>query len=265
MPRHNHSASLSYQHLMYENQCLSTKCNELMKMVKTLQNDMECLNSFIMSRYDVSGANVTCVMTDACGNFIPCLHTDASGNMIPCVLTSQMPPQNTIVMDLSGRCIPDASGRCFPYYPYYPYYSSYGSYYPFLGDDDYMYRDFDVSEMEHQSNPPQRIIPQPYYPTIPVHPPNPPHTTPTRSPVPTPQPHFPVYPAPLPRPPEPQFLYPSKPKEMIWPYPKPYPYPYPHPHPQPHPHPHPHPRPHPRPRPRPHPHPHPYHHTPYYW
>jgi len=124
-----------------------------MTMIQSLQNDMECLNSFIMSKYDMSGSNMTCVMTDASGNFIPCVHTDASGNIIPCVLT---PP-------ITNRC--DVSGRYFPYYPYYgPYYPYYYPYYdPYL-DNDYLYDDYDVREEQNRS------VPAPHFPVPPVHP-----------------------------------------------------------------------------------------------
>jgi hypothetical protein len=116
MPRHNLPAFLSYQYLQYENQRLSGKCNELMETVKILQQDMECMNSFIMSKYDMSGSNVTCVMTDMSGNFIPCLHRDICGNSIPCIMT---PAESAY----------QASPRDFPHYGYSNYDSD--------SDDDY--------------------------------------------------------------------------------------------------------------------------------
>jgi hypothetical protein len=189
MPRHNPPAFLSYQYLQYENQCLNSKCSELMETVKTLQHDMECLNSFIMAKYDMSGSNVTCVMTDMSGNFIPCLHTDICGNIIPCIMTPTESASHTFPRD-------------FPYYPYYDYpYYDYPNYHC---DDDY-YR-----ELHSQHS---RSIPVPHFPVPPVHPMHPPKhpypPTPIRGEKPI-RGNPPMH----------------KKERCLYPYPYPYPYPY---------------------------------------
>ena len=132
--RSTKSPAMLINYMHYENHCMTTKCNELMEMIKTLKEEVSELNSIVSGTYDLSGSNNMCVTIDESGNFVPCLHKDLSGNVIPCVL----PP-----MDLSGDM-----ARQYPYGPYYPYYPigpyyPYSPYYPYGGlyGNNY-YRDF---------------------------------------------------------------------------------------------------------------------------
>lgn len=167
--------------LMHENFMLHQKCNSFLEMYNSMQTNLDLMNNFIMTTYDFSGniptfaacVNITsydcsgnklsCVMTDASGQFVPCNEIVLANNIIPCVL----PPDLSGSRPISQLPLPANTNKDLPCwnYPYcYPYYSPYYSpyYYPYYGygydydsDDD---RDINLSS-----------IPQPMQPSAPMH------------------------------------------------------------------------------------------------
>jgi len=173
-----------FQHLTYDNFFLRMQNNDLNNAIQTLEKNISELNRFIMSQYDLSfniienlrivtfdnsGGVISCIHSDASGNFVAC--SDVSSGYLPCVLPPFM--QSMDYPDkkkVSKTHISDAS-RCFPYdYPYYPYYGYGYPYYPYLNDDDYYYRGMDLSGVKLPVHPPTNMPVHP--PTnMPVHPP----------------------------------------------------------------------------------------------
>jgi hypothetical protein len=179
--------SIIFQHLTYENHYLKLKNADLAKTNNTLEANVSELNHFITSQYDLSfnvlenlrivtfdgsGSVLSCIHTDTSGNFVAC--TEISGGYLPCVLPPMLETMAVSDRKVSKTHISDAS-RDFPYdypyyrYPYYRYpYYGYGYPYPYLIDDDYLYRGMDMScaklPVPQQSGP---VRPQ----SGPVHPP----------------------------------------------------------------------------------------------
>jgi hypothetical protein len=173
LPNHNPKKTL-FQNLTYDNFFLNTRCNELMALVHNLQTNVHQLNGFIRSNYDLSYnvlENIKIVAFDSSDNIISCMHTDTSGNFVTCddlsmnYLPCVINPMNTIQPSgkISKTHITDISKGfpfSYPYYPYYPYYPHY-PYYPGLIDDNYFYRDIDITK---PSQPGQPILPHPVMP-----------------------------------------------------------------------------------------------------
>uniref|UniRef100_A0A6C0L8R3 Uncharacterized protein n=1 Tax=viral metagenome TaxID=1070528 RepID=A0A6C0L8R3_9ZZZZ len=155
--------SAIFKHLSYENYYLKIQNADLARNINTLQSNIAELNKFIMTQYDLSlnvlenlrivtfnkdGVILSCIHADSSGNFVACDET--SSGYLPCVLTPYSANQQGIEKTQSNQRDSDGA-RCFPEYgyPYYPNYRygyGYGyPYYPYLMDDDYFYRDMDLS------------------------------------------------------------------------------------------------------------------------
>jgi hypothetical protein len=177
-----------FQHLTYDNYYLKSQNNELHQVINRLEANIAGLNRFIMTQYDLSFAvmeNLRIVTFDGSGSVIACIHSDPSGNFVPCsemsggYLPCVLPPMIVSSKKIAKTHISDTSGcdatRDFPYdYPYYGYrYPYYGNrypyygypYYPYLYDDDYFYRDMDMSGVKLPNKQPHMNPVQP-----PVHP-----------------------------------------------------------------------------------------------
>jgi hypothetical protein len=176
-PVHNPKKTL-FQNITNDNYFLSLRCNGLLKLVSDLESNVEQLNGFIRSSYDVSSnllTNIKLITFDSSDNIIACIHSDLSGNFVacndlsdnylPCVINPTakiMKTSKTHISDMSkGHPLYN------PYYPYYPnyppYYSPYyPSYYPGLFDnDDHFYNYIDAS-----SN--NGFVPNPHLPPHPI-------------------------------------------------------------------------------------------------
>jgi hypothetical protein len=163
-----------FQHLTYDNHYLRMKNQDLKQTINTLEANVEALNRFVVSHYDLSFnimENVKIITYDGSDNIIACIHTDISGNFVacndlsinylPCVINpalSRGKKSKTRICDVS---------RCFPYddYPYYGYgypYYGYGYGYPYYGNpylygDDYnYYRGVDPSSIKQPVRPPMK-------------------------------------------------------------------------------------------------------------
>ena len=129
-------------YLLSENCFLSCKCDDMSQMLQNTQANVEYLNTFIHTTFDVSncshivvydvcGNTMSCLNSDGSGGFMPCVN-DADGNFLPCVLPPTMrdidkkkPSKKRGIYDYYNPNYP-------PYYPYYksyydPYYNSYYS------------------------------------------------------------------------------------------------------------------------------------------
>jgi hypothetical protein len=178
-----------FKQLTYDNYYLKSQNNDLRQFINRLEANIDGLNRFIMTQYDLSFAvieNLRIVTFDGSGSVIACIHSDASGNFVPCgemsggYLPCVLPPILQPMMVSSEKVakthIYDTSGcdsiRDFPYdYPYYGYrypyhgyrYPYYGYRYPYLHlyDDDYFYRDMDMSGVKFPNKQPYMKPAQP--------------------------------------------------------------------------------------------------------
>jgi hypothetical protein len=137
-------------HLTQDNYFLNEKCNELYKLNETLQRNVQYLNNFVFSTYDISGnyvSNLKIIAYDSSNNIISYICSDSSGNfstqnkidLSKNKLNTHL--KNTI---LNTETHINDSSRCFPFYGYYggygfPYYPPYG--YPYRYGYPYLYRD----------------------------------------------------------------------------------------------------------------------------
>jgi hypothetical protein len=134
-------------YLLAEKCFLECKCDEMSQLIQTTQSNVDYLNTFIHSTFDLSSGTPNCVHVvtyDACGNTLSCLNSDGlggftscdsdmNGEFLPCVL----PPMSR---DLDKKKPPKKRGLCDYYNPYYPYYPYYKSYYdPYYRPYPYTY------------------------------------------------------------------------------------------------------------------------------
>ena len=119
-------------YLLAEKCFLECKCDEMSQLIQTTQSNVDYLNTFIHSTFDLSSGTPNCVHVvtyDACGNTLSCLNSDGlggftscdsdmNGEFLPCVL----PPMSR---DLDKKKPPKKRGLYDYYNPYYPYYKSY--------------------------------------------------------------------------------------------------------------------------------------------
>jgi len=148
-------------HLTQDNYFLNEKCNELYKINKILQKNIEYLNGFVFSTYELSGSyisNIKIISYDSSDNVISYICSDSSGNFSPQNkidlsknflnnhhLKNTMKNTESHISDTS-RCFPfhcgyGGYGHCggygFPYYPPYGYSYPYGNPYLYGSRDDY--------------------------------------------------------------------------------------------------------------------------------
>ena len=133
-------------HLTQDNYFLNEKCNELYKMNEILHKNVEYLNKFIFSTYDICGnyiSNLKIIAYDSSNNIISYICSDSSGNF-----SSQNKfdlSKNVLNTHLKNSMTESHiydSSRCFPFqghyggYPYFPpYLYPYGYGYPYLYRD----------------------------------------------------------------------------------------------------------------------------------
>jgi len=192
-------------HLTHDNYFLTEKCNDLMRLNDVLTANLDYMNQFFLSNYDLSGnylSNIRIVVYDASNNVLSYIRSDASGNFAPAATltdlsmirhrhhytdTSGHVPVSplTHVGDMS-KCLPFDHYPYGPYpygpypygpYPYGPYpygpfpYGPYsdGSYPDVLGGDDYYNRGIDASKIPSTPSPHPPIRP-PRPPLVPTGP-----------------------------------------------------------------------------------------------
>jgi hypothetical protein len=145
-----------FQTLTYDNYFLNQKCDNLIKTMNGMQKNLNHLNGFIRSHYDLcfnvisdikiitfdsSDTIISCICSDLSGNFMAC--DDLSMNYLPCVLNPTLygdKISRTHMTDVSNCHDVKATKAGFFYNPYYdPYYGPrYGPYYgPYYGPNYY--------------------------------------------------------------------------------------------------------------------------------
>jgi hypothetical protein len=141
-----------FQTLTYDNYFLNQKCDNLIKTMNGMQNNLNHLNRFIRSHYDLcfnvisnikiitfdsADTIISCIQSDSSGNFVGC--NDLSMNYLPCVLNPTLyvdKISKTHMTDVSNCDDLKATKAGLFYNPYYdPYYGPrYGPYYgPYHG------------------------------------------------------------------------------------------------------------------------------------
>jgi len=204
MSQYKKPRSAFMDHLTHDNYFLTEKCNDLMRLNDVLTANLDYMNQFFLSNYDLSGnylSNIRIVVYDASNNVLSYIRSDASGNFAPAATLTDLSMirhryhVHHPIIDTSGHVhvaplthVGDMS-KCFPYgpypYPYYPY--PYGPFTPYpyipydthpdlLEGDDYYNRDFDVSRIASAPSVPVHL---PTGPTGPVRPPLHPPTVPS--------------------------------------------------------------------------------------
>jgi len=181
-PVHNPKKTL-FQNITYDNYFLNLRCNDLSKLVSDLESNVEQLNGFIRSGFDLSLntlPNIKIITFDSSDNVISCIHSDCSGNFFVCQdLSNDYLPcvTNPIVNGgkISKTHISDIS-KGYPFsYPYYPYnpYNPYNPYYPYYPP---YYRNgeklkLDSNTLNKKAPDSTRDFPfYPYYPYYPYYP-----------------------------------------------------------------------------------------------
>lgn len=156
-------------HLTKDNYFLNEKCNELYKINGILQKNIEYLNGFVFSTYELSGSyisNIKIISYDSSDNVISYICSDSSGNFSPqnkidlsknflnnYHLKNTMKNTESHISDTSrsfpfhggyGHCggyghyggYGHCGGYGFPYYPLYGYGYPYGNPYLYGSKDD---------------------------------------------------------------------------------------------------------------------------------
>ena len=149
MQRYKIPKKTIFDHLIHDNYFLTERYNETLrmynesvKMVEILQKDVDYLNNFIFSTYDLSTnnyiGNLKIVAYDASDNIIKYICTDSSGNFSSTIqLGTNL--QNIPYQDVSKNEMISDMSRCYPY-DHFPYH--YPPYYHFP-HHRYRYRDID--------------------------------------------------------------------------------------------------------------------------
>jgi len=154
-------------HLTQDNYFLNEKCNELykindtiQKINKILQKNVDYLNKFVFSTYNISGnyvSNLKIIAYDSSDNIISYIYSDSSGNFDPTIKIDLSKNHLKNTMKNTESHISDTS-RCFPFhcgYGYcggygFPYYPPYGYGYPYGNPYLYGSRDNDDNREIHQ-------------------------------------------------------------------------------------------------------------------